>query len=102
MTVPHHTVNNIFTVPSICKFTNITTFLIDSGSTLSLIPNHNIIPNTPLTPYTLPVYAANNTHIQTYGQLQTTLTIHKTSHNWNFIVANIPNPILGADFLAKH
>ena len=100
--VPRHIVNNIFMVPTSCKHTNITKFLIDSGSTISLIPKNNLIPNTPLQTYNQHLYAANNTLIQTYGQLKTQVTINNNKYTWNFIIADIPNPILGADFLAYH
>lgn len=44
--------------------------------------------------------AANQTPIPTYGQILLTLNLDlRREFQWVFVIAGIPNPILGADFL---
>lgn len=45
--------------------------------------------------------AANNTLIATYGTSELTLSIGlPQTYKWNFIIADVSTPIIGADFLA--
>jgi len=72
-------------------------FLIDSGSDVSLIPkmSHN---SSKLSSFTL--YAANNSPIKTFGTKNLTITLGlRRSFKWSFIVAQVDHAIIGADFL---
>ncbi|XP_057330856.1 uncharacterized protein LOC130671153 [Microplitis mediator] len=53
------------------------------------------------TPIGYQLYAANGTIIETYGlSLQTVNLGLRRDFTWNFIVADVTKPILGADFLS--
>ena len=75
-----------------------TSFLVDTGSEVSVIPptvsdrNHS---------HPRMLHAVNNTPIRTYGQRSLTLNLGlRHSLPWIFIIADVQKPILGADFLA--
>ena len=80
-----------------CHITNYN-FLIDTGSTVSIIPA-NKFDDTETDGI---LYAANNTKIFTKGQktLKINLGLGRT-YTHEFIVANINQPIIGADFLSN-
>lgn len=76
-------------------------FLVDTGAEVSVIPpdrqqqkypNNNIF-----------LFAANKSPIKTYGEKYLTLNIGlRRNLKWNFIIAEVSRPILGADFLTHH
>ena len=73
-------------------------FLVDSGSDVSCLPPPK---NTKkLHPDSLELFAANNTRIQTFGTklLNVDLGLRRR-FNWKFLIASVPVPIIGADFL---
>lgn len=73
------------------------TFLIDTGSEISLIPKNTA---QVLNPTTLKLLAANNTPIEAYGETELVLNLRlKNSFRWKFCVAAVPYPIIGADLL---
>lgn len=74
------------------------TFLVDSGSDVSVLPK-NFIPNPHIkTSYKL--NAVNNSPITTFGIHELNLDFKLgTSYVWNFVVADVSTPIIGADFL---
>uniref|UniRef100_A0ABD2XR19 RNA-directed DNA polymerase n=1 Tax=Trichogramma kaykai TaxID=54128 RepID=A0ABD2XR19_9HYME len=73
------------------------TFLADSGAEISVLPV-SLFPKAQLTPIKLE--AANESVMNTYGlhtlQLQFKL---RTPFTWNFVITDVPLPILGADFI---
>lgn len=72
--------------------------MIDSGADVSVIPPRS--KRLPGSQYTL--FAANGTPIKTFGDKILTLTLGlRRTFNWSFIIADVSNPIIGADFL-KH
>lgn len=73
-------------------------FLVDSGSDVSCIPAPKNVKN--LIPDKLQLFAANNSRIFTYGHklLNVDLGLRR-DFNWKFLIATVPIPILGADFL---
>ena len=72
-------------------------FLIDTGAEVSVIPPRADEPTTP-TPQRL--RAANGTTIATYGQKSLTLNLGlRRTFRWVFLVAAVPFPIIGMDFL---
>ena len=75
-----------------------TTFLVDTGSEVS------VISPTPAdrrrSPDPLTLIAVNNTAIRTYGKRSLTLNLGlRRSLPWIFVIADVKKPILGADFL---
>lgn len=73
-------------------------FLIDTGSDISLIP---VKKNSKREPSDVVLFAANDSRISTFGSRRMTLDLGiRRDFSWNFCVASIPHPILGADFLA--
>lgn len=74
------------------------TFLIDIGSDISIIPftgkgNQSVSD--------LTLYAANNTHIATYGTKRLSINLGlRRSFAWDFCTAEVPYPIIGAECLS--
>lgn len=75
-------------------------FLIDTGADVSVVP-----PNESQRKYpdkNVYLYAANKSPIQTYGEKILTVDLKlRRKFTWSFIVANVTQPILGADFFAN-
>ncbi|GAA49140.1 transposon Ty3-G gap-Pol polyprotein [Clonorchis sinensis] len=76
-------------------------FLVDTGADISVIPV--TAANSKLTPSPLTLRAANGTCIKTYGQRVLDLILGlRREFRWFFIIADVHQPILGADFLTHH
>lgn len=77
-------------------------FLVDTGASVSVLPRRcvkSVSANS--SEYTL--YAANGTPIKTYGNKTLVLNIKlRRPYRWTFVVADVNQPILGADFLNHH
>ncbi|KAL0830128.1 hypothetical protein ABMA28_003585 [Loxostege sticticalis] len=73
-------------------------FLIDTGANISVIPVKSKYINNECSDYKL--YAANGTEIKTYGirTLELNLGLRR-AFKWTFVIADIRQPILKADFL---
>lgn len=72
--------------------------MVDTGSDLSILPVCLIKRNRPSQTV---LYAANSSKIKTYGNKQLTLNLRlKREFSWNFVVADVPRPIIGADLLS--
>ena len=76
-------------------------FLVDTGAEVSVLPpsvsdrNHR--------KSTLTLQAVNNSPITTYGNRLLTLNIGlRRTFQWVFIIADVKNPIIGADFLRHY
>ena len=79
------------------KHTN-TRFLVDTGSEVSIVPP--IPADLRHSPDPLTLIAVNNTSIHTYGKRSLTLNLGlRRSLPWIFIIADVKQPILGADLL---
>lgn len=73
-------------------------FLVDSGSDVSVLPT-KFAPN-PDIEVNYKLNAANNSPIKTFGIHELNLDLNLgTSYLWNFVVAEVSTPIIGADFL---
>lgn len=82
------------------------TFLIDSGSSVSVIPN-NMIPHDMRQKKSKRcgnnLYAANNTVIKTYGEKVMTINLGlRRDFRWPFIIADVQSAIIGADLIANY
>ena len=75
-------------------------FLIDTGADISVLPAKNFSKRKPAE-YKL--FAANSTTINTYGEkvLQLNLGLRR-DFKWNFVIADVDQNIIGADFLTKY
>ena len=75
-----------------------TRYLVDTGSEVSVIPPS--IHDRKQSPDKLALTAVNNTPISTYGSRSLTLNLGlRRVFSWVFIIADVPRPIIGADFL---
>ena len=75
-------------------------YLIDTGADVSVIPPP--MPNK-LSPSDFKLYAANSSSIKTYGKQLINLDLGlRRRFKWNFIIAEVSKPIIGADFLKAH
>lgn len=77
-------------------------YLIDTGANVSVIPISNRLrANIKCNEYKL--YAANGTAIKTYGCKTLALNLGlRRPYTWTFVIADVRQPILGADFLNHH
>ena len=76
-------------------------YLIDTGAAVSVLPKScaNKISDADC----LPLVVANNTTINTYGTSKRVVDVGlKRDYTWNFIVADVQQPIIGADFLIHY
>lgn len=77
-------------------------FLVDTGANISVIP----ATKKPYCSYKCSeyrLYAANGTEIKTYGVKTLILDLNlRRPYRWSFIIADVNQPILGADFLSHH
>ena len=76
-------------------------FLVDTGSSLSILPI-SFKPDPDTKNFSL--RAANGSIVKTLGTLSLSFTLPNFSSifNWNFCVADVTHPILGADFLCAN
>lgn len=75
-------------------------FLVDTGAQISVIPASIADKNSGRSGPSL--MAANGTPIRTYGTRSIPLTFNAHFFEWNFTVADVPQPLLGADFLRSN
>ena len=76
-------------------------YLIDTGAAVSVLPKScaNGISGAD----SLPMVAANNSTIKTYGNCKRVVDVGlKREYPWTFIVADVQQPIIGADFLIHY
>ena len=76
-------------------------YLIDTGAAVSVLPKScaNGISDAD----SLPLVAANNSTINTYGNCKRVVDVGlKREYPWTFIVADVQLPIIGADFLIHY
>ena len=72
-------------------------YLIDTGAAVSVLPKS--CANGILDADSLPLVAANNSTINTYGNCKRVVDVGlKHEYPWTFIVADVQQPIIGADF----
>ena len=76
-------------------------YLIDTGAAVGVLPKScaNGISDAD----SLPLVAANNSTIHTYGNCKRVVDVSlKREYPWTFIVADVQQPIIGADFLIHY
>lgn len=79
-------------------------FLVDTGANISVIPKRSVrVSQCDKINSNYKLYAANGTSIETYGTCTLTLDfLLRRPYRWTFVVADVSQPILGADFLKYH
>ena len=85
-----------------CKIKEkIVSFLVDTGSRLTIVPLDFAVE---ILPSSLRLIAANGSQIRNFGYSTIRFSIRKLRREftWRVVVADVVNPILGADFLAHH
>ena len=76
-------------------------FLVDTGAEVSVLPPSG--PPSSRRPTGFDLRAANNSAIATFGTCSLTLNLGlRRTFRWIFVVADVKNPILGADFLRHY
>ena len=76
-------------------------YLIDTGVAVSVLPKS--CANRTTDTGSLPLVAANNTTITTYSTSKRIVDIGlKREYAWRFVIADIEQPIIGADFLIHY
>lgn len=75
-------------------------FLCDTGAQHSVIPALAV--DTLSGSHGPPMQAANNSPICTFGSRRLTMCFQGQRFNWDFVIAKVAFPILGADFLCAH
>lgn len=77
-----------------------TKYLVDTGADLSIFPAS--LQQKTKRPSSYCLYAANGTPIRTYGNEIKILNLGlRRSFKWEFLIADVTRPIIGADFLAN-
>ena len=104
---PFRKINSIFRLPAKTSTNNLHfDFLVDSGAAVSVLPrayatnNDNKYPSLAY-PH---LYAANAQRINTYGyrDLEFKLSNSEKLYKWKFLVSDVSDAIVGADFLAYY
>lgn len=84
----------------ICDATSKRNFLVDTGAEVSVLPATGL--ETRTRKPGPPLLAANGSSIQTYGTRTLSLSFLSKTYMWNFLLADVSRPLLGADFLRAH
>ena len=75
-------------------------FLVDSGAFVSVFPASGL--DTRFHRPSALLEAVNGSKIRTYGHKQITLSIDGWKYIWQFLVADVTQPLLGPDFLCSN
>src|SRR5215470_8795448 len=76
-------------------------FLLDTGSSASLVPKCLVSPKTLASTPDRFLYAANGSAIPVFGEISLTVSLQlRRSFTWIFVIADVTQPILGIDFLS--
>ena len=75
-------------------------FLVDTGAEVSVLPATGL--DTRTRQPGPPLLAANGNSITTYGTRTLSLHFASNTYKWNFIIADVTRPLLGADFLRSN
>lgn len=81
--------------------TNNWNYLIDTGADISVVPR-KLCSKSNVDIIRIPrLYAANGTKIETYGVVRQKVNLNlRRDFCWNFIIADVQQPIIGVDFLS--
>ena len=75
-------------------------YLVDTGAAVSVIPARC---QDKCSSHTGPILtAANRAPVSTFGKRSVNLQFHARRYSWDFIIAEVTQPLLGADFLCHY
>lgn len=98
-----HFANNYMSVFRLCidDKKDRTKYLIDTGADVSVWPNSPDVKSNIHSIMIPKLYAANGTAIKTFGVIRKQVNLGlRRDFTWNFIIANVNQSIIGADFLS--
>ena len=102
--VKKHAIGAVATISTNASFLldthTVIRFLIDTGAYKSLLPKSKVHSGC-ITGTDTNLIAANGSRILTYGYKTLQLFFAGSKYKWDFIVADVSTPIIGADFLAN-
>ena len=103
--ISQHEVANIASYPDKLLYVddkrNKCKYLIDTGAAVSILPKY--FANRTTDTGSLPLVASNNATITTYGTSKRIVDVGlKRDYAWTFILTDIKQPIIGADFLIHY
>lgn len=75
-------------------------FLVDTGARVSVYPASGH--DTRSRPSDMLLQAANGSTIHSYGERNLRLSFNRQHYQWRFIIADVTQPLLGADFLCAN
>ncbi|KAJ8400211.1 hypothetical protein AAFF_G00399050 [Aldrovandia affinis] len=75
-------------------------FLCDTGAQVSVLPASHV--NIQTGSHGPPLEATNASMIQTYGKRRVVLCFHGRQFTWDFTMAKVAKPLLGADFFCTN
>ena len=75
-------------------------FLVDTGAEVSVLPATGLETRTKQPG--MPLLAANGSSIKTYGTRTLSLHFAFDTYKWDFVIADVSRPLLGADFLRSN
>lgn len=84
----------------LCDMVSKRQFLVDTGAEVSVLPVTGLDRRTRQTGP--PLLAANGSSIKTYGMRTLSLHFASNTYQWNFVIADVSHPLLGANFLRSH
>ena len=84
----------------LCDSTSKRQFLVDTGAEVSVLPATGL--DTSTKQPGPPLLAPNGSSIRTYVTRRLSLHFASNTYHWNFIIANVTCPLLGADFLRSN
>jgi len=78
-------------------------FLVDTGASLSIFP-FRLAKSLTINLSSLQLSSVDGSSVTVHGEVQLSMASRqlRRQFDWCFIVADIPHPIIGADFLAAH
>jgi hypothetical protein len=82
-----------------CLLTH-SSYLVDSGADVSVLPSSRTSAALKDTPILL--FAVNHTPIKVYGQQRETIKLGSKTFDWDFIIAEVSDNILGVDFIGNN
>lgn len=77
-------------------------FILDTGASISIIPK-KLLKDVIIHPSVIKLSTATGESIKCYGEanLDVTLKDLRRTFNWNFVIADVTDPLLGIDFLSN-
>lgn len=74
--------------------------MVDTGANISVIPVSKVNRRYRRNNVSYKLFAANGSEIQTFGLITLELNLNlRRAYKWTFVIANVSQPIIGADFL---